>query len=272
MRIRVSHLKDRKQRRERFAVLTAYDATHGAAARARGRRRAARRRFGRDGGARVRHDAAGDARRDDSSHRRGRARHREGARHRRHAVSHLSDHAVRSGAQRGTSAERRRRGRGESRRRTVGHRRRAAARRCRHSGDGASRGVAAVGESAERIPAARPRSRTRPSSSSTMRSRCRTPARSPSCSRRFPRSSRRRSPSTLDVPTVGIGAGPDCDGQVLVSSDLLGLHDKVPPFAKKYANLADVIVNAARAFVADVQATSLRRSCSNPGELWRDSP
>src|SRR5687768_8453045 len=62
--------------------------------------------------------------------------------------------------------------------------------------------------------------------------------------------------STLDVPTVGIGAGPDCDGQVLVSSDLLGLHDKVPPFAKKYANHAEVIVNAARAFVADVQATS----------------
>jgi 3-methyl-2-oxobutanoate hydroxymethyltransferase len=62
--------------------------------------------------------------------------------------------------------------------------------------------------------------------------------------------------AALDVPTVGIGAGPDCDGQVLVISDVLGLHDKVPPFAKKYANLADVIVNAARAFVADVQATS----------------
>ena len=62
--------------------------------------------------------------------------------------------------------------------------------------------------------------------------------------------------ASLEVPTVGIGAGPDCDGQVLVVSDLLGLHDKVPPFAKKYANLAEVIVNAVRAFVADVQATS----------------
>ena len=62
--------------------------------------------------------------------------------------------------------------------------------------------------------------------------------------------------AALEVPTIGIGAGPDCDGQVLVVSDLLGLHEKVPPFAKKYANLADVIVNAARAFVADVQATS----------------
>jgi 3-methyl-2-oxobutanoate hydroxymethyltransferase len=70
--------------------------------------------------------------------------------------------------------------------------------------------------------------------------------------------------STLDVPTIGIGAGPDCDGQVLVSSDLLGLHDKVPPFAKKYANLAEVIVNAARAFVADVQATSPASAVARP--------
>jgi 3-methyl-2-oxobutanoate hydroxymethyltransferase len=62
--------------------------------------------------------------------------------------------------------------------------------------------------------------------------------------------------AALDVPTVGIGAGPDCDGQVLVSTDLLGLHDKIPPFAKKYANLADIVVDAARAFVADVQATA----------------
>jgi len=64
--------------------------------------------------------------------------------------------------------------------------------------------------------------------------------------------------ATLEVPTIGIGAGPDCDGQVLVSSDVLGLTDKAPPFARKYANLAEVIVNAARAFVADVQASHTR--------------
>jgi 3-methyl-2-oxobutanoate hydroxymethyltransferase len=77
--------------------------------------------------------------------------------------------------------------------------------------------------------------------------------------------------SELRIPTIGIGAGPDCDGQVLVSSDLLGLHEKVPPFAKKYANLAEVIVSAARAFVADVQASAsgsatVRPTGANTGE------
>jgi 3-methyl-2-oxobutanoate hydroxymethyltransferase len=62
--------------------------------------------------------------------------------------------------------------------------------------------------------------------------------------------------AALEMPTIGIGAGPECDGQVLVSSDLLGLHDKVPPFARKYADLASVIVSAARAFVEDVRAGS----------------
>jgi len=64
----------------------------------------------------------------------------------------------------------------------------------------------------------------------------------------------------LDIPTVGIGAGPSCDGQVLVSSDLLGLHDKIPPFAKRYANLSETIVSAARAFVEDVRAVSSARA------------
>jgi 3-methyl-2-oxobutanoate hydroxymethyltransferase len=68
----------------------------------------------------------------------------------------------------------------------------------------------------------------------------------------------------LGVPTIGIGAGPYC-GQVLVSSDLLGLHDKIPPFAKRYANLSETIVNAARAFVDDVTA-GVRRDSANSGE------
>ena len=58
----------------------------------------------------------------------------------------------------------------------------------------------------------------------------------------------------LEIPTIGIGAGPHCDGQVLVVSDVLGLHDKIPPFARRYANLAESIVNAARAFADDVKS------------------
>ena len=58
----------------------------------------------------------------------------------------------------------------------------------------------------------------------------------------------------MKIPTIGIGAGPDCDGQVLVSSDMLGLFDQfVPPFVKQYAHLADTIVTASRAYVEDVR-------------------
>lgn len=66
--------------------------------------------------------------------------------------------------------------------------------------------------------------------------------------------------SQVSVPTIGIGAGPHCDGQVLVSTDVLGLHDKIPPFARKYANLAESVVSAARAFLEDVRATSDTRA------------
>jgi 3-methyl-2-oxobutanoate hydroxymethyltransferase len=74
--------------------------------------------------------------------------------------------------------------------------------------------------------------------------------------------------AALEIPTIGIGAGVDCDGQVLVSSDLLGLHDKIPPFAKKYADLAEVIVTAARAFIQDVRSESaaVRPDQANSGE------
>ena len=49
----------------------------------------------------------------------------------------------------------------------------------------------------------------------------------------------------VPVPTIGIGAGPSCDGQVLVMHDVLGLFDRfVPRFAKQYAKLDDIIVEA----------------------------
>ena len=58
----------------------------------------------------------------------------------------------------------------------------------------------------------------------------------------------------VKVPTIGIGAGPDCDGQVLVSYDMLGLFDGfVPSFVKQYANLADEVINATRSYVDEVR-------------------
>ena len=57
----------------------------------------------------------------------------------------------------------------------------------------------------------------------------------------------------LTVPTIGIGAGPDCDGQVLVIHDLLGLFDRfVPKFTKQYADLAKVISDAVSRFREEV--------------------
>jgi len=58
----------------------------------------------------------------------------------------------------------------------------------------------------------------------------------------------------VSVPTIGIGAGPECDGQVLVSYDMLGLFDKAPSFVKQYARLGDEIVAATEAYVEDVHA------------------
>jgi 3-methyl-2-oxobutanoate hydroxymethyltransferase len=58
----------------------------------------------------------------------------------------------------------------------------------------------------------------------------------------------------VGIPTIGIGAGAECDGQVLVSSDMLGLYDGfVPSFVRQYAHLAEVVVDAARAYVTDVR-------------------
>jgi len=60
--------------------------------------------------------------------------------------------------------------------------------------------------------------------------------------------------SQLDIPTIGIGAGPDCDGQVLVSHDMLGLTTgHVPSFVKQYAQLADVVRKAASTYVREVR-------------------
>jgi 3-methyl-2-oxobutanoate hydroxymethyltransferase len=58
----------------------------------------------------------------------------------------------------------------------------------------------------------------------------------------------------VSVPTIGIGAGAGCDGQVLVLQDLLGLNDLfAPKFLKRYANLADDVRTAVNRFVEDVR-------------------
>ncbi|KAA0235143.1 MAG: 3-methyl-2-oxobutanoate hydroxymethyltransferase [Acidimicrobiales bacterium] len=59
----------------------------------------------------------------------------------------------------------------------------------------------------------------------------------------------------LDIPTIGIGAGPHCDGQVLVYHDLLGIEDRVTPkFVRRYADVKGVSVEAMAAFAADVRS------------------
>ena len=58
----------------------------------------------------------------------------------------------------------------------------------------------------------------------------------------------------LRIPTIGIGAGPDCDGQILVVHDLLGLtFGQTPKFARKYSNVGEIISNAVREYSADVR-------------------
>ncbi len=57
----------------------------------------------------------------------------------------------------------------------------------------------------------------------------------------------------ISIPTIGIGAGNKCDGQVLVTADLLGLSARQPPFAKSYVNLRQIITDAVSDFTQEVQ-------------------
>jgi 3-methyl-2-oxobutanoate hydroxymethyltransferase len=61
--------------------------------------------------------------------------------------------------------------------------------------------------------------------------------------------------ATLSIPTIGIGAGAACDGQVLVWHDLLGLYaGRTPRFVKRYAEIAEQIAAALGQYVADVRS------------------
>jgi 3-methyl-2-oxobutanoate hydroxymethyltransferase len=55
-------------------------------------------------------------------------------------------------------------------------------------------------------------------------------------------------------PTIGIGASPDCDGQILVTDDLLGMFEWTPKFVRRYAGLREEIGRAVRAYADDVRA------------------
>jgi 3-methyl-2-oxobutanoate hydroxymethyltransferase len=64
----------------------------------------------------------------------------------------------------------------------------------------------------------------------------------------------------VSVPTIGIGAGPYCDGQVLVCYDALGITgDSAPSFAKRYAQIGEEIVAAAKRYASDVKSADVKK-------------
>jgi 3-methyl-2-oxobutanoate hydroxymethyltransferase len=64
----------------------------------------------------------------------------------------------------------------------------------------------------------------------------------------------KRVSETLDIPTIGIGAGADCDGQVLVLHDMLGItKDFSPRFLRRYADVGEAVDEAVRSYIEDVR-------------------
>ncbi len=78
---------------------------------------------------------------------------------------------------------------------------------------------------------------------------------------------------SVPVPTIGIGAGPDCDGQILVLHDMAGMSSTTPArFVRRYADLSQALAQAAAAFAADIRSGSYpseKESYPTPPELER---
>jgi 3-methyl-2-oxobutanoate hydroxymethyltransferase len=70
---------------------------------------------------------------------------------------------------------------------------------------------------------------------------------------------------TLSIPTIGIGAGPDCDAQVLVWQDMAGLSPRTPKFVRQYADVGSVLRDAASAYAEDVRSGTF----PGPAESYR---
>ena len=71
---------------------------------------------------------------------------------------------------------------------------------------------------------------------------------------KIPATLAKRVTESISVPTIGIGAGPDCDGQVLVTHDMLGLTEEFKPrFVRRYTELAEILRVAFRGYIGDVK-------------------
>jgi 3-methyl-2-oxobutanoate hydroxymethyltransferase len=57
----------------------------------------------------------------------------------------------------------------------------------------------------------------------------------------------------VGVPTIGNGASPDCDGQILITEDMLGVFESTPKFVRRYADLRETITQAVNTYARDVR-------------------
>jgi 3-methyl-2-oxobutanoate hydroxymethyltransferase len=81
----------------------------------------------------------------------------------------------------------------------------------------------------------------------------------------IPQDLARQVTDSLNIPTIGIGAGPDVDGQVLVMHDMLGITQEFKPrFLRQYANLQLVMIEAFQKYISDVKS----RDFPNPSESY----